>query len=153
MRLKRRFFDLKDLLGFVTSWEGPSSILIIMRLFAKKIPVTAYLENYTEAVISRFTWDGTLHHIRLSRDSQREWVILVSICQQILSPKRPSTKTWESHGSLSFTNSMNVPWMTLIQEDARISPVWPYYWTYFHGIQLNPSNPLPCGLILPEPWI
>jgi hypothetical protein len=60
-----------DLFRFVTSWEDPSITPNIMRLFVKKVPVTASLKNYTKAAISRFIGDGTLHHICLSSDSQR----------------------------------------------------------------------------------
>ena len=51
---KRRFFDLIDLFGFVMSWDDPSITPNTIRLFAKKVPVTASLGNYTESVISRF---------------------------------------------------------------------------------------------------
>jgi hypothetical protein len=68
---KRRFFDLMDLFRLVTSWEDRSITPSTMRHCAKKVPVTESLENYTETVISRFTQDGTLHHIHLSSDSQR----------------------------------------------------------------------------------
>ncbi len=43
----------------------------IIRFFAKKVPVTASLGNYTEAFISRFHQDGTLHIICCSSDFQR----------------------------------------------------------------------------------
>ncbi len=42
-----------------------------IRLFSKKVPVTASLGNYTEAVISRFHQDGTPHIICCSNDFQR----------------------------------------------------------------------------------
>ena len=68
---KRRFFDLIDLFGFVISWDDPSITPNTIRLFAKKVPVTASLGNYTEAVISRFHQDGTPHIICCSSDFQR----------------------------------------------------------------------------------
>ena len=68
---KRRFFDLIDLFGFVNSWDDPSITPNTIRLFAKKVPVTASLGNYTEAIISRFHQDGTRHIICCSSDFQR----------------------------------------------------------------------------------
>jgi len=68
---KNRFYELIDLFGFVTSWDDPSITPNTIRLFAKNVPVTASLENYTDAVVARFISDGTLHRIRLSSDSQR----------------------------------------------------------------------------------
>jgi hypothetical protein len=41
--------------GFVTSLEDPTITPKTMRLFAKNVPVTASLENYTKAVVTRFT--------------------------------------------------------------------------------------------------
>ena len=60
-----------DLFGFVISWDDPSITPNTIRLFAKKVPVTASLGNYTEAVISRFHQDGTPHMICCSSDFQR----------------------------------------------------------------------------------
>jgi len=54
MKIKRRFFQLIDLFRFVTSWDDPSITPNTVRLFAKKVPVTASLENYTDAIINRF---------------------------------------------------------------------------------------------------
>ena len=39
--------------------------------FANNVPVTASLESYTDALVTRFINDGTLHLISLSCDSQR----------------------------------------------------------------------------------
>ncbi len=60
-----------DLFGFVISWDDPSITPNTIRLFAKKVPVTAFLENYTKAVISRFHQDGIPHIICCSNDFQR----------------------------------------------------------------------------------
>jgi len=67
---KRRFFDLIDLFGFVIYWDDPSITPNTIRLFAKKVPVTASLGNYTEAVIYRFHHDGTPCIICCSSDFQ-----------------------------------------------------------------------------------
>ncbi len=42
-----------------------------MRLFEKKVPVTASLKKYTNAIVAWFIADDTLHLIHLSSDSQR----------------------------------------------------------------------------------
>ena len=49
---KNRFYELIDLFGFVTLWDDPSITPNTIRLFAKNVPVTASLENYTDAVVS-----------------------------------------------------------------------------------------------------
>ncbi len=69
---KNRFYELMDLFCFVTSWDDPSITPNTIRLFAKNVPVTASLKNYTDAVVARFIADGTSHFICLSSDSQKD---------------------------------------------------------------------------------
>jgi hypothetical protein len=70
-KIKNKFFQLIDLFRFVTSWDDPSITPNTVRLFAKKVPVTASLENYIDAIINRFRRNGTSHIISPSSDSKR----------------------------------------------------------------------------------
>ncbi len=68
---KSRFFELFNLFPFVSSWDHPTILPNTTRLFAKMVPVTASLKNYTKADISRYKSNGTSNIIQISLDSQR----------------------------------------------------------------------------------
>jgi hypothetical protein len=51
-RKKTRFFELLDLFQCITSWDNPSMTPNTVRLFAKKVPVMASLENYTNVIVA-----------------------------------------------------------------------------------------------------
>jgi hypothetical protein len=47
-----RFHELINLFQFVTSWDDPSITPNMIRLFGKKVPVTASLKIYTDAIVA-----------------------------------------------------------------------------------------------------
>ncbi len=100
-----------DLFQFVTLWDDPFITPNMIRLFAKNVPVTASLEHYTNAVVTRFIADGTLHLIPLSSDSQRGSSSIGEYLLASVETKKTLIKNLGSRRSLFFTNMvfMNVP--------------------------------------------
>ncbi len=136
----------------VASLDNTSITPYTIRLFVKKDPATASLQNYIEAIIDRFCDANTWHITCLFSDSQSG---STSIGKYLLASDesiKSLNKNLVTQRSLFCTHSvsMNVPWMTLIHGDVMISPVWLCSWTCLQGIPLKPSNPFLCGLLLPD---
>jgi hypothetical protein len=95
---------LIDLFGFVISWDDPSITPNTIRLFAKKVPVTASLGNYTEVVISRLHQDGTPHIICCSSDFQKGAFSISEYLPANAESKKTLNKNLENQRSLCFLN-------------------------------------------------